>query len=251
MSLEIVDIDTSIGYNIGQTSRFTEPAQLVDALDTYRISSAVTFHTDALRDSIRGNALAAKAAQDHSGRLHSCYVLRPDLGSSEMPSAIDLADQISAQKPAAIKLYPQAQRYLLSKFYSGELLEVLDSLHMPVLLDHDQKPDNNFLPDLAVSYPNIKFIILKQALNETRIIRPLIKKLQNVYFSVGTIIDTCFIEEVARDFGSSKLLFGSRMPHFMPAGALGMVLYSRISESDKNAILSGNWKRIQEEIQWK
>ncbi len=250
MFYKITDINTGIGCVAGIKTRFEEPCALLAAMDTYHISNAVVFHTDALRDVHRGNALAAEAAESSGGRLSSCYVLRSDIGGSEMPAADVLLSQLRNERPAAVKLYPNAHRYILNEFYAGELLDVLDELHMPVLFDSDQKPSYESLPGLAKRYPNIKFIMLRQAICESRYARPLIEKLDNVYIDAGIMIDTCFIEELVNKFGPSKLLFGSGMPVYMPAGALGMIIYSRISDDDKQAIFSGNWNRIQEEIKW-
>jgi predicted TIM-barrel fold metal-dependent hydrolase len=250
MDWNITDINTGIGCVAGIKTRFEDPVGLINAMDTYRISNAVVFHTDALRDVHRGNALASEATKSSEGRLSPCYVLRSDLGGSEMPVADKLLAQLRAEKPAAVKLYPNAHRFILNEFYAGELLDVLNTLHMPILFDSDQKPSYESLPDLAKHYPDIKFIMLRQAINESRYARPLLEKLENVYFDAGIMIDTCFIEELVSKFGASKLLFGSGMPLYMPAGALGMIIYSRISDDDKQSIFSGNWNRIQEEIKW-
>lgn len=248
--MKIIDINCSLGYIAGIKTRFTDPDSLIKAMDTYHIDQALVFNTDALRDVVRGNQLAAQTAKASEGRLNACYVLRPDIGGSEMPTAENLLKQLRDEKPAAVKLYPTAHRFLLNEFYAGELLEVLNELHIPVLFDSDQRPSYESLPGLAKTYSHIKFIFLRQAINESRYVRPLLQKLDNVYFDVGITIDTCFIEEIVDKIGSEKLLFGSGMPLFMPAGALGMIIYSRISDTDKQAIFADNWTRIQEEIKW-
>lgn len=250
MHWEITDINTGIGYLPGMKTRFDDPQGLLSAMDTYHIKKAVAFHTDAVRDAVRGNAIVAEAAKSSGGRLSACYVLRPELGGSELPTASELLEQLKIERPAAVKLFPVSNRYPLDEFYAGELLDVLNELHMPLFLDNDQKPPFENLPALARKYPNIKFVLLRHSMNETRHTRPLLAKLDNVYFDIGIMIDTCFIEEMVDKFGSGRFLFGSGMPVYLPAGSLGLVIYSRISDDDKQAIFSGNWNRIQEEIKW-
>lgn len=43
------------------------------------------------------------------------------------------------------------------------------------------------------------------------------------------MIEAVIQEEAISEFGSQRFLFGSAMPRFLPAGALGMLLYSRIA----------------------
>jgi predicted TIM-barrel fold metal-dependent hydrolase len=250
MEWEITDINAGIGYIPGVKTRFDDPAGLLSAMDTYHISHAVVFHTDAQRDAVRGNALALEASRESGGRLSPCYILRPDLGGSEIPSADVLYKQLQKERPAAVKLYPNSNGYVLDEFYAGELLDVLNQLRLPVLLDTDQKPPYDKIPALAKSYPGIKFVILRQPINQTRFTRALLKKTENVYFDASIMIDTSFLEEAVEELGSGRVLFGSGMPLYLPAGSLGLIIYSRFSDADKTAIFSGNWRRIQEEIKW-
>ncbi len=159
--------------------------------------------------------------------------------------------QLRAERPAAVRLYPRTEGYILDAFYAGELLEVINELGLPVLLNPDQYPAYDGLPALAASFPNIRFVMLRQAINQTRYTRPLLNKLENVFFDVSIMMDTCFIEEAVSKYGSGRFLFGSAMPQYLPAGALGLILYSRISDDDKAAIFSGNWRSVQEGIRWK
>ncbi|MDD3926618.1 MAG: amidohydrolase family protein [bacterium] len=251
MEFKITDVNCSLGYPVGVRPRFHDLNGLLQAMDTYRISESVAFHTEALRDAIMGNRLAREAAGESVGRVSSCYVLRSDLGGSEIPAQEELLAQLRAERPAAVRLYPRADGYILDAFYAGELLEVLNELGLPVLLDPDQYPPYESLPALAASFPNIKFVLLRQRINQTRYTRPLVSKLENVFFDISIMIDTCFIEEAISKYGSGRFLFGSAMPQYLPAGALGLILYSRISDDDKAAILSGNWRSVQEGIRWK
>lgn len=250
MKYEIIDINTSLGCMPGVKTRFESSDGLLSAMDTYRIKNAVVFHTDALRDIVRGNSLALEASRCSGGRLSPCCVLRSDLGSSEIPSADVLAAKLRSERPAAVKLYPNKDGYVLDEFYAGGLLDVLNELCLPVLFDSDQRPPYERVPALAKRYPGIRFVFLRHPMNDTRYTRALLGGTENTYFDISITVDTGFIEEAVGLFGSSRFVFGSGLPLFQPAGGLGLVIYSRITDDDKNRILSGNWRRMQEEIRW-
>lgn len=241
--MKITDISCMLGSWPTRLRYFRNASELYSELDSYRITDCVAYHSMAMWNTMPGNACMRKVAGNSSGRIMPCYVLNPNLGSSEMPEGDLLLQKLKTEKPAAVKLFPQTKGYSLGPFYSGELLEVLDASGLPVLLDSNEVVFDR-LPDVANSYPNIKFVILRHGFNDSRYLVPLIKKLKNVYFDTSIMIDTCLIEEIVRKFGSEKLLFSSGMPFYVPAGALSMVLYARIKDSDKENILSGNWARI-------
>ncbi|NMB96801.1 MAG: amidohydrolase family protein [Clostridiaceae bacterium] len=248
--MKITDINTMIGPWPSCSIMFTEYEDLLKEMDNYRISTAVAFSSLALSNPMEGNKHIKSISDKSAGRIKPCYILDSNLDSSEMPPAEVLFEELKKDRPGAVKLYPKRNNFILDSFYCGELLDILDQLAMPVIFDSDEVPPFAELPKLAKQYPNIKFIILRHGFRESRILIPLIKKLNNVYFDTSIIIDTGLIEEIVSKYGSDKLLYGSGMPFYVPAGSLALILYARIPDSEKEKIFHGNWENLQEGIKY-
>lgn len=127
-------------------------------------------------------------------------------------------------------------------------MEIFQRLRIPLLID---SYDENFLrtlPQLAMKYREIKFILLGFGFRVNRYIEPLLKKLENVYFEASFFVETPMVEEYVLKYGSEKLLFGSSMPLKEPSGGLGLIFYARIGDKDKENILNNNWIRLEEGI---
>ncbi|HEY3416287.1 MAG TPA: hypothetical protein VGM23_05325 [Armatimonadota bacterium] len=243
--MEIIDINCAIGKRPVR-QHFITPDALVQAMDSYRISQAVVYHADALWNAGCGNTLMRDIATASAGRLQPCAVLRPNLGGGEMPDAAGLLAQLQQKRPAAVRLFPQQDNYPLERFFCGELLAVLNTARIPVLLEYGDGRWCAGLPSLVTDFPDLPFVLLRVPIRQSNIVLPLLAKTETVYADIGTLIDTGLIEEIVRRYGSQQLLFGSGMPVFLPAGALGMVLYARIAEDDRARILAKNWQRLQE-----
>lgn len=247
----IIDINCMIGYWPNQKLRFHDTAGLLAAMESYRISQCVAYHSYAHINLCQGNDLIRQIAAKSSEKIKACYVLRSNLDSAELPDAPGLMKQLREQKPVAIKLFPNMHRYLADEFYCSELFDVLNELKLPVMFDCDQKPSYDRLPALAKNYPEIPFILLRQNLNESRYTLPLLKKTKNIFFDTSIMIDTGLIDEIVNKYGSERLLFGSAMPFYVPSGGLTMIFYARIKDSDKQNILSSNWLGLERGIAWK
>ncbi len=249
--MRITDINCMIGTWPSRQKQYEKAGELLSDLDRDRITDCIAFHSMALWSPERGNALIREASAGSMDRIKPCYILEPTLGSSLMPSADILYMRLMEEKPVAVRLYPNMKQFRVDDFYCGELLEVLNDLKMPVIFEPDQALGFDCLPSLAREYPGICFILLRHGFRQSRYIIPLLKKLSNVYFETSAMVDTGLIEEIVNKYGSEKLLFGSGLPFFTPAGALSLVLYARIGDEDRENILYKNWLRIEGGIQCK
>ncbi|MEN6385751.1 MAG: amidohydrolase family protein [Phycisphaerales bacterium] len=248
--MEIIDINCMLGTWPDFSVRFHDTEGLLKEMASYNISSCVAFHSYSLWDMEHGNRLIYTIAKESHGKIKHCYVLQSPLNNAIMPDGPNLRKKLLQEKPFAIKLFPNTHRYLANEFYSCELFEILNELKLPVIFDSDQNPGYDKLPELAKAYPHIPFILLRQSLNHMRFILPLLRKTENIYFDVSIMCDTGFLEEIINNYGSERLLFGSGMPFYIPAGAYGLIFYARVSEYHRKNILCANWTRLEGAIVW-
>ena len=245
--MEIIDINCMLGSWPSKIRNVFTPENLIEEMDKYRISSCLAYHSTSLWSPKRGNKLICEISQGSQGRIKPCFIIEPELENPFMPDYNGLIKQLLLEKPAAVRLYPNLKNFCLDEFYCGELLEILSNFNIPIILEADQTPSYDRLPELLRNWPDIKFILLRHGLREARFILPLIKKTDNIYFDTSIMIDTGLIEEIVNKYGSEKLLFSSGLPFFVPTGALSLIIYSRIQSKHKDNILSGNWLRIEGE----
>lgn len=244
--MHIIDINTAVGAAT-KSWRFTEVDSLISYLDDYRIGASLTYNALADRDPELGNAQMLEIAKASNGRIKPCFLLEPVLDTLGIPGTGTVIERLKAAKPSACRVTQgQGPHFWMDKFYAQDMLAPLNELHMPLIIDGAYTSEFwHHLPDMAQAFPNIPMIIVRYGLNEARTIHPLLKYTSNVYFDMAVMIDAGGIEEVVEKFGSTRLLFGSGLPSFVPAGSLGMLMYAQISDQDKENIAHANFERLE------
>lgn len=244
--MRIIDVNAAVGAPL-KAWRYTKAESLVAYLDDYRIESAVTYHMLADRSPEEGNAQMLEIARASAGRIRACLLLEPTLDSLGVPGTGTVQERLRAAKPSAVRVLQGPQpHYWMDAFYAQDLLTPLNELHMPLIIEGGYSPEFfHALPEMARAYPNVPIILVRHGLNESRTIYPLLKYTSNVYFDMSTMLDCGGIEEIVEKFGSERLLFGSGLPNFVPAGALGLLMYAEIAEADRENIAHGNFERLE------
>ncbi|MEA4890570.1 MAG: amidohydrolase family protein [Clostridiaceae bacterium] len=248
--MDIIDVNTMLGPYPTKT-RYRDAAGLVSYLDDYRITSAVTYHGAAQMTPWQYNAEMTQIANQSGGRIRACHVLDPMLGEKNEPGDGSLIERLRQNRPEAVRLLPVTQSYPINSFFCDQILEPLNELHLPLLLDASEIHSIADIPPLAQAYPDLPIVILRHYFNHSRTITPLLTKLNNVYIDMNIMIDTGYLEELVEErCGSEKLLLGSGLPIHVPAGGLSLILYSTITAPDKENILHANWERLQRGIRY-
>jgi len=227
--------------------RYTDVLGLYSYLDDYRIDTALVYNAVADRDPENGNTDMLKIAAESNGRIKPCMLLEPSLDSLGLPGEGTPLDRLRASKPSAVRVRQgENSNFVMDKFYAKDMLVVLNEIHMPLLIEGEYSHQFlHALPEMALVYPNVPMILLHWGLNASRIIYPLLKHTSNVYFDMSVMIDAGAIEEIVEKFGSERLMFGSALPHFVPAGALALIKYPFISDKDKENIAHANFERLE------
>jgi len=247
---KIIDVNVMLGPWKSPT-RYSTAEGLYKYLDDYRIAAAVVYHSAAQMNPWEYNGEISRIAGESGGRLRACHVLDPMLVEKSEPGEGTLLERLKANRPAAVRLLPRAQKYPLNAFFCDQVLGVLNELRLPLLLDAGEMPPVEDIPVLARDFPDMPIVILRHYFNNSRSLTPLLVKLSNVYIDMNITIDTGYLEELVNErCGSEKLLFGSGLPHHVPAGGLSMILYSTIDERHKKNILHANWERLQGGIRY-
>lgn len=248
--MKIIDVNVMLGP-WKSPIRYCTADGLYKYMDDYRITTAVAYHSAAQINPWEYNAEMSRIAGESGGRLQACHIMDPMLVERSEPGEGTLLERLKASRPAAVRMLPQSQKYPLNAFFCDKVLNVLNELRLPLLLDAGEMPPVSDIPPLARDFPDMPIVILRHYFLGTRFLTPLLEKLSNVYVDINIIIDTGYLDElVNKRCGSEKLLFGSGLPYHVPAGGLSMVFYSAFNEQHRENILHANWERLQGGIRY-
>lgn len=242
MMKKIIDVNLTIG-GWDHAGKMIDLPYLLALMEDYRIDAGVCYHQHAIMDPKSGNSKMAELAQISNGKLQVCAVLDPILGADNLPGEGTLQQRLAAFRPACVRVFPCVVRLPFHDFYWQPILEAVDALKLPLIVDYDY-PDEFFchFPDISARYRHIKFVLLRQGCCQGRRILPLLQKRDNVYFTIERMLDNLQLEEIEEKCGCDRLLFGSGFPERPHSGALGLVMYANIAEDNREKILHRNWE---------
>lgn len=237
---------------------FHTKAELLAELDYYHINEAVVTHA-AARDYHPGygNALLDNELEGEQ-RLHSCWVLpvHPD------PDGQPLEQMVGAMLNAGVRIarvYPPHRVPLTVTTWLGyEVFWALEAHRVPVLLtdsDLGAWPDQGkkgytaeMVYDLCKAFPALPIIVVRFNYQLMRVIYPMLREFDNLYLEISNYTTHRGIELLIKDFGSTRLIFGTGMPMQNPGAALALVRYAAISDAEKHNIAGNNLRQLMSEV---
>jgi hypothetical protein len=194
-----------------------------------------------------GNALLEK---EIAGRpnLHPVWVLLPH-HTGEMPPPDDLLAEMREKGVKAVRLYPGRARhsFSLADWCCGSLLDVLDAARLPLLVDIEVVSWEDVFA-LLNTYQRLPVVVSNCSYRHNRFLYPLWERFDNLYVETCRFLGAGTVEDVVRRFGAGRLLFGSNMPQYTGTAIVARITYADIPPEDKEAIASGNLKRLLEEL---
>ena len=240
----ITDVNMCIGSRDAY-NKYVDIKELNRIMEHYRIQHSACTNEYWIVNPLQANIDMKKSADESEGKIGFTAYLDSSLGADNLPGEGTLTERLKKLSPESTRIYQIPDRSTFSAFYWEEILDAVNELKLPLIIDGNYT-DTLFvnLPDIARQYCDIKFVLVRNGLCHMRQVIPLLKKLDNVYFTVDTMLDNLQIEEIYDKCGVDKLLFGSSYPRLAPSGALGLVLYADIPDAAKQKILNDNWEGI-------
>jgi hypothetical protein len=222
--------------------------QLLDVMDYFGIDDALIYHAAAkeshpaegnksLLDQVRG-----------SKRLHPQWVLLPS-HTGEFPGENEVVKKMVSFGVRAARIFPHAERsnFSTSNWCAGALFRALSRRRIPLFIDFEEI-NWETVHNICERYPNLPLVLTNVGYRIDRYLYPLFERFKNLYVEISGYCCAGGIEETVRRFGAERLLFGTRLPFFTPAASVSMVLYSKISDSEKQLIAGENLRRLLEEV---
>lgn len=222
----------------------SKPQDLIKEMDTAGIEEALVYHNVA-RHSYppMGNSMLSNEIRDMK-RLHPVWVLLPH-HTGEMPPARELVTEMKAKGIHAARIYPKLNEHSFSiaDWCSGDLFEALEEAGIPLILDMETVTWEQ-VETILSTFKKLSVIAATCTYRNNRYIYPLLEKYDHLYIELSRFMGAGTIEDIVSRFGSLPLLFGSNMPQYTGTAAVALITYAEIEETDKQAIASGNLRRL-------
>lgn len=209
-------------------------AALLEEMDRFAIRNALVSHWTAEEyDADTGNRALER---DLLPRFTPAWAALPG------PEAIDA---LAARRPLAVRITPGVNQhnFPLASWCAGSLFEYLQAqsviaLILRVDVDWDQ------LVQLMENFPSLVVLLLDVGYRSDRYLFPLLARFPRLHFDSATYLAHRQLEAFVDRYGPDRLLFGSRLPLYTPAAALGVLASARISTEARLAIAGGNLRRL-------
>jgi len=225
-----------------EETEFYTLESLIEEMDYANIDKALVYHSLAreynpmygnrkLIDEIKGNK-----------RLYPCWVVMPS-STGEMPNPENLIKEMKQNGVKCARMFPTEHLFSLSDWSCGELLRELENNGIVLIMELDHIGWDG-INSLCSRYPKLPIIITNLNYRVNRYLYPLLEKHKNLHIEISGYQVHSGIEEVCSKFGAKRLIFGSRMPFFVPGPAMSLVEYSLISQKEKSLIAGGNLSRL-------
>lgn len=154
-------------------------------------------------------------------------------------------EALAARKPVAVRLTPSVSQhnFSLARWCAGPLLSFLED-HAVVTLLVAADLGWPGIASLLENYPRLPLVLLDTGYRCDRYLFPLLDRFALLHFDSSTYLAHRQLEAFIQSRGPERVLFGSRLPLYTPASALGVLSSSRIKDADRLAVAGGNLRRL-------
>jgi predicted TIM-barrel fold metal-dependent hydrolase len=216
---------------------------MLKAMDRAGVQIAVLSGHTALVDPGRGNAEIAEVVATHPGRFRGHVVVNPNY-PDHAARALDAFDEWQQRGFVGFKLHPGMHEYSLTGPRYASVLAYANERRVPVL-SHTWGADGTCgteqVREVVRRYPDLPFVAGHACYGDWDNAIGLAAAHDNLYLELtAAYAVNGVIERMVDGAGAQKVLFGDDLPWFDPNYAIGCVLFARISDDDRRAILHGN-----------
>ena len=246
-TLDLFDVNVCVGRPVrGGYRPAVNSDDLEDVLDSYGIRRAVVWHIAQLEHAAPdGNAMLADFIRGRE-RLTGCWTILPPQ-TRELPPVEELFSAMAEAGVCALRLFPDEHRFIPDRVVLGSLFDHAVERRIPVLVSLTLPGMSwGHTYRLLADFPELTCVICDTGVwGQDRYFRPLLERYPRVYVETSLLsLGDGIVEALVRDYGSSRLVFGSGFPDREPEAAILQLLHAEISEADRKAIASGNLERL-------
>ncbi|MCD6217446.1 amidohydrolase family protein [bacterium] len=254
----IIDTFTGIGTWPFRKLKYASADKFIELMEREGIDQAVVYPITSIlaKDCMDGNLEVYDAYKKYQSMVVPFAVINPAFEGWEH----DFETCFDKMKFKGLRLFPTYHGYGLTDKCLIALIKAAENKNIPVALAvrvEDERQhhwlmkvpplDMGKVVDTIIKFPKVRFVISGASYSELSSVRERLAKLDNWHFDIGRMqgrhASPGAVEVVVRaveDFGADKMLFGSNAPFQYVKSSLLKVLNAKISERDRELILSSN-----------
>jgi predicted TIM-barrel fold metal-dependent hydrolase len=217
--------------------------KLLRSMDAVGIDQACVFNIFH-PDGTRGNDLTAAFVARHPDRFIGFAYVSPLVPQGMVPELERAIDQLGFR---AIKLYSPYTSYEYNHPVWDPIYQFAHQRGLAVLAHTGSDAEPRYLSEAAARFPGAKFVAGHAGNNEPYRRQSIEAAQQHPNY----FLETCstfrtpgVIEELVREAGADRVLYGSDLPLMDPRPQLGKIITAAISDQDKRLILGENARRL-------
>ncbi len=242
----IIDVNAFIGKWPYWPIRTSSASDVITALREWGIDRAVICSTRSLFVNFEdGNREVEAARVAHSAELEAFACLAPakelDFGAYQQRGF------------RGVRIYPQYHSYHpLYVSFVDALCEDAAARGWPVMLPHRSimnwsvpRLDLDWMIALVERHPTVNWILAGiNYLHEYQMAEMLLSRYPTDSVETSCIMGFDAVARLVRDFGASRLLFGSGAPLQNGAAGVSKIVHAGITDTEREAIFEGNARRL-------
>ncbi len=179
--------------------------------------------------------------------LLPCPIVLPGSGGDFPPEEEQLASHL-ARGCGAVWIRPGPDYWSLAPWASGTLFAALEARRLPVLVLEPMVGVEK-IAGIASRHPGLRLLLAGGSYRQQRTLLPLLRAFPNVSLVLGEAYNPHLaLEQLVAEIGAERLLFGTGFPRTEAMCAITYLLYSALSDEQKQLIGSGNLERLLGEV---
>ena len=227
------------------------PAELLKEMSTFGIDEALVVDVIAKElDYREGNERILTSVAGH-GELWPVATTLPEFA---LQDDVAYLAGVLDRGCRAVRIHPNALHEIKTEYTFGRMFpfhvdavgpicELLESRRVPLFVELDQVHWDEVY-DICRLFPNLPVVLLNVTYRHKRSLFAGMKKYPNLYVDTSCYWVYRGVEEMCRVFGAERILFGTRLPVFNALSSVAMVMYARISDSERRAIAGDNLRNL-------
>ena len=206
------------------------------------ITASALYNYDRCGSVRQNNKLTLSNCHKIPDSLTPVLRLLPPAFSQESYDKRELLDLIQNERPL-FRIHPQKDACPLTKWMYDWMLDILCDTDTALLVSLEEINFNDLIV-LKEQYPRLRIVITNttQWLNRQYI--RFVLFVPNVYIDTSNIIEYFGLESIVNILGADRILFGTNMPDKEPYDKMSQLIFSGLSEEQKQLIAYGNYENL-------
>lgn len=191
--------------------------------------------------------LARMLKDDRDERLLGIWSVLPEC-CNELPKGDAFFKAMKENRIAAVRILPGFERWLPTRISIGSVMDALCERKVPTFISRTCFSDDwTGLYNFLELFPDNIYILgpgLGSLWGTERQLRPIMETYKNVHLEISNIWMPEAVGDFARDYGATRILYGSGYPDYTPGSMMAVVQHLELDDADKDLIAAGNLERI-------